>query len=731
MRQASMKHWCSFLVSIFLVASSPRTYASAGIVIHSPANGSTIASPATFAASATSGTCAKGISSAGVYVDNVLQFKASGSSFSTSLTLSAGLRHVTFKAWDLCGATQSSAILVTIQSVPQITVSMLANPAQINPGDSSNLAVVAANATQVTLTVSDASSYPLAAGGGSVAVTPAGTTTYTATATGPLGIAKATATVTVTAKPKAGVESIRHVLFMLQENHTFDNYFGQLNPYRAKMKWDVGADGVHYAVDGTDDKLPSIANVNDEGSAYSPFLLKSSCIDDMTAVWTSSYSSISRYDFSTNRKIASDGFVHTAEGFARQCLSSPGGTCAGGFTDVAGRRSMGYYDENFLNYYYFMASEFALSDRWFSPIASKTKPNRIATFTGGTTQGLVLDSGSDDHLPQLAINNIFQEFDQAGVPWKIYYTITQGSCLDPADCTGGASAQYPASVIGYLKYSWQYLHERGSGTCAAPAQPSSVVGDKSNSFCIDPRHIAPLSQYYTDVANNTLPSFAFIETGYGTNDEHPGSTKSMLTGQQQVAKVVNALMESPSWGSSVFFLSYDEGGGHYDHVPPVRGHSNDRTDPTVGDARVADFADIATIAVNPDTYAPCLPGGGSPTTHCDLAAGLPGALPGDAAATQGFAAQLGFRVPNLVISPFTRTHYVSHVPMDHTAVIKFAESRFIGPSAHLTARDAAQPDLLDFFDFTGSPWIAPPLPPVPATDASLGYATCTPQTFAP
>ena len=44
----------------------------------------------------------------------------------------------------------------------------------------------------------------------------------------------------------------------------------------------------------------------------------------------------------------------------------------------------------------------------------------------------------------------------------------------------------------------------------------------------------------------------------------------------------------------------------------------------------------------------------------------------------GFAAQIGFRVPNMVISPFTRRHYVSHIPMDHTAIIKFVENRFIG-----------------------------------------------------
>lgn len=265
----------------------------------------------------------------------------------------------------------------------------------------------------------------------------------------------------------------------------------------------------------------------------------------------------------------------------------------------------------------------------------------------------------------------------------------------------------------------------------SPTQPSSVVGDSSNSFCIDPNHIAPLSQYFTDLTNSTLPSFAFIEAGYGNNDEHPGSGQSILFGQAQVAKIVNSLMASPEWMSSVFFLAYDEGGGPYDHVPPVPGHSNDNTDAALGSASVADIPDISTIAVNPDGYNPCVPAGGTPTLHCDLASADPGANSGDAAAAKGFAAQLGFRVPDIIISPFTRRHYVSHTPMDHTAVIKFVESRFLGSSEHLTARDAAQPNLLEFFDFTNIPWATPPTPPTPASAQSLGYDPCTPSSFAP
>jgi phospholipase C len=61
--------------------------------------------------------------------------------------------------------------------------------------------------------------------------------------------------------------------------------------------------------------------------------------------------------------------------------------------------------------------------------------------------------------------------------------------------------------------------------------------------------------------------------------------------------------------------------------------------------------------------------------------------------------------------------------MDHTAIIKFVESRFIGPTAALKFRDAAQPDLLDFFDFTNVPWATPPTPPTPGPDTG---ATCQP-----
>ena len=125
-----------------------------------------------------------------------------------------------------------------------------------------------------------------------------------------------------------------------------------------------------------------------------------------------------------------------------------------------------------------------------------------------------------------------------------------------------------------------------------------------------------------------------------------------------------------------------------------------------------------------------MPPGGTATTHCDLHSDFPGVNSGDAPAVHGFDAQLGFRLPNMVISPFTRRHYVSNIPMDHTAILKFVETRFIGGSEHLNPHDAAQPSLLDFFDFTGVPWATPPSNvPAPVTNETLGYNACTPASL--
>jgi phospholipase C len=76
----------------------------------------------------------------------------------------------------------------------------------------------------------------------------------------------------------------------------------------------------------------------------------------------------------------------------------------------------------------------------------------------------------------------------------------------------------------------------------------------------------------------------------------------------------------------------------------------------------------------------------------------------------------GYRVPLIVVSPYSNKNYVSHTVMDATAILKLIETRF--NVAALTKRDAAQPDMTEFFNFTSPPWMTPPTPPAQNTSGA-------------
>ena len=127
-------------------------------------------------------------------------------------------------------------------------------------------------------------------------------------------------------------------------------------------------------------------------------------------------------------------------------------------------------------------------------------------------------------------------------------------------------------------------------------------------------------------------------------------------------------MASPNWPRAALFLVYDEHGGYYDHVPPPP-------------------------ACVPDDIAPQLG-------------------PGDTAAAFD---RYGVRVPFVVVSPYARRHFVSHLVHDHTAILRFIETRFDLPA--LTRRDANADPLLEFFDFRHARVHPPHLPPAPVDPA--------------
>jgi phospholipase C len=284
--------------------------------------------------------------------------------------------------------------------------------------------------------------------------------------------------------------------------------------------------------------------------------------------------------------------------------------------DPDGTRAMGYYDWTDLPYYYELAFQFGTSDRFFSSVLAPTIPNRMYLFAATSFGHIRPDKPPEGGWPQ---PTIFDKLDNAGVSWKYYY---QDNSIYLAEWS-----------------TWQ----RDSGK------------------------VVKIANWYTDINNeDTLPKGIFIERATATGlDEHP--LNNIQTGSANTKKILDALMNSISWDSSAFVLTFDEGGGLYDHVPP------------------------ATVP-KPDSIAPML-------RSDDLA---------------GDFNETGFRIPLIVVSPWSKPNFVSHRVRELTSILRLIEVRFNVPN--LTDRDGMADDMTEFFDFSTPHWVTPPpLPDQPTT----------------
>ena len=181
--------------------------------------------------------------------------------------------------------------------------------------------------------------------------------------------------------PTPTIQSINHIVFMAQENRSFDTAFGQLpaywssNGFPAQQFDGMPANASNPSFDGT--------------STVSAYHVATECYDNLTPSWDESHLDWNLQD-PTSSTASMNGFVYNAGKFAMDS----------GYADTAGLRAMGYYDGSDLNYYYFMASNFATSDRWFSPALDRTQVNRMYLFAA-TSQGYAYPPGTDaaDNAP--------------------------------------------------------------------------------------------------------------------------------------------------------------------------------------------------------------------------------------------------------------------------------------------------------------------------------------------
>ena len=393
-------------------------------------------------------------------------------------------------------------------------------------------------------------------------------------------------------RPHGSQIPIDTIVVLMQENRSFDHYFGAL----------------HYQGQRRSRPVPRNASnpdpLNPGGAAIRPFHQGPYCeVADLNHSWNGTHEEWNGG--------AMDGFT-----MANQHPDDPRGT-----------RAMGYYDSTDLPFYYGLYATFAMADRFFCSVLSQTFPNRFYLLAG-TSFGHI----RNDFPPsatEFSQRTIFNLLDDAGVTWKIYFS--------------------------QIPFGFEFAYVRSRATF----------------------NVVEIDEFYSDAMNGTLPQVSFVDPiflGAATveNDEHPPA--NMQVGQQFVERVVNAMFSSPQWGRSALFITYDEHGGYWDHVPPPP-------------------------ACVPDDIPPLLQSG-------DVVAGFD---------------RYGIRVPAVVVSPYARRRYVSHRVYDHTSILRFIETRFDLPA--LTRRDANADAMLRMFKFSRPAYATPPTLPA-ATIDSAKFVAC-------
>lgn len=288
---------------------------------------------------------------------------------------------------------------------------------------------------------------------------------------------------------------IQHFIVLMQENHTFDNYFGTY----------PGADGPP-----PETCMPVDPFNSESGECVRPFHIGDYPVEDLD------------HSSRTFKLQYNDGLMN---GFVYALHQR----------NQDGALTMGYYDDRELPYYWNIADEYVLFDRFFSSSRGGSVSNHLYWVAAVPGEDRIPMEGYDDEIV-----TIFDRLHERGISWKFYI-----QNYDP-----GLTYRTVDQVSG----------NRASQVIWAPLL-------NFDRFIDDPElssHIVDLNQYFEDLTNGTLPSVAYIVPS-GASEHPPGSIRS---GQKFVKTLIQALMQSDAWTSSAFMWTYDDWGGWYDHVLP-------------------------------------------------------------------------------------------------------------------------------------------------------------------
>jgi phospholipase C len=425
------------------------------------------------------------------------------------------------------------------------------------------------------------------------------------------------------ASPRSALKDIEHVIVLIQENRSFDHYYGTF----PGVQGFAGAKASVLAQPG----YPAAGF----GGELMPFHLDTmgepQCFPDITHDWGPQHASWN------------GGAMN---GFVRAHLAADGA--------AAGPATMGYYEQPDIPFYWALAQAYTLCDAYHCSALGPTYPNRLLSVSGtldpdGKAGGPLLHTlGASDYsqyVGRFTWTTMFEQLQAKGVSWKVYNG-TGGGVLD--------------NMLVFFK---QFQSNSALGALGLkPTYPTDFM---------------------TDLSRGSLPAVSWVLLGI-EETEHPGYSSARI-GEYATRQMLETIWSKPKlWAKTAVFITWDENGGFFDHVNP----------PTPAPGTPGEY-----VTVNP--------------------------LPADASGVAG-PIGLGFRVPMLIVSPFSRGGFISSDRFDHTSILRFLETRFGAEVPNLSAwRRSHTGDLTSAFNFAAAPVTkVPSLPTVSLSPSLLSTGGC-------
>jgi phospholipase C len=332
--------------------------------------------------------------------------------------------------------------------------------------------------------------------------------------------------VTAASAGAASLSDVKHIVILMQENRSFDHYFGTLSGVRGFSDPAVPTQTVGGATYPVFDQFGYQPGTGTTQTGYmQPFnLLNDPPSENGEATNDIAHDWVTQHDSWNGGKMDS---------FIKAHLAADGTT--------NGPVTMGYFTRSELAFYYALADAFTVCDNYFCSVLGPTDPNRLMAISAsidpaGKAGGPVITTASDRVAMTGALNwkTMPEALLEAGVSWKVYN--------DPTGLLGLGVLSYFSNYTDVFSLTGLELIARG----LTPTYPGN---------------------FQSDVKNGTLPSVSWIVPPLA-ECEHPAAPPEW--GEYLVQQILNILVSNPEvWAQTVFIVNYDENGGFFDHVPPV------------------------------------------------------------------------------------------------------------------------------------------------------------------